>query len=300
MPRCPGRRPELSSVLAGSRSSCAGRRDRLAPWPPSGGQLDRRGLDRGSDAAEPSEPSEPVGPLGGRSLAGRPRRAERAGARHPRLGPLRLRASRLRLLARPPGTDRLAPGYIIVGLDELEAMSPRARTLNALLVLRGDAAPGLSRLSRRSDGRRSPLSLPPAQHLGRTDSVSYGSLWERWARGVNWTWINEHYRARLPERLRRDRHVAREPRSVPRQARPLDGAGGLESGRSTAGRLSEAAFSAALAREAGRALRPGGPALAGRGGMGPSRARASARDRRARGRRRRRTHRPADRSAAAS
>jgi heptose I phosphotransferase len=31
--------------------------------------------------------------------------------------------------------------------------------------------------------------------------VSYGSLWERWTKGVNWTWINERYRARLPENL---------------------------------------------------------------------------------------------------
>jgi heptose I phosphotransferase len=28
--------------------------------------------------------------------------------------------------------------------------------------------------------------------------VSYGSLWERWARGVSWSWINETYRAQLP------------------------------------------------------------------------------------------------------
>jgi heptose I phosphotransferase len=31
--------------------------------------------------------------------------------------------------------------------------------------------------------------------------VSYGSLWQRWSRGVSWTWINEQYRARLPEDL---------------------------------------------------------------------------------------------------
>jgi heptose I phosphotransferase len=31
--------------------------------------------------------------------------------------------------------------------------------------------------------------------------VSYGSLWERWARGVSWTWINERYRSRVPEDL---------------------------------------------------------------------------------------------------
>jgi heptose I phosphotransferase len=27
----------------------------------------------------------------------------------------------------------------------------------------------------------------------------YGSLWQRWTSGVSWTWINERYRARLPE-----------------------------------------------------------------------------------------------------
>jgi heptose I phosphotransferase len=31
--------------------------------------------------------------------------------------------------------------------------------------------------------------------------VSYGSLWQRWSRGVSWTWINDQYRARLPEDL---------------------------------------------------------------------------------------------------
>jgi heptose I phosphotransferase len=31
--------------------------------------------------------------------------------------------------------------------------------------------------------------------------VSYGSLWQRWSRGVSWTWINERYRARLPDDL---------------------------------------------------------------------------------------------------
>jgi heptose I phosphotransferase len=29
--------------------------------------------------------------------------------------------------------------------------------------------------------------------------LNYGSFWERWARGVKWTWINDDYRARLPE-----------------------------------------------------------------------------------------------------
>jgi heptose I phosphotransferase len=29
--------------------------------------------------------------------------------------------------------------------------------------------------------------------------LNYGSFWERWARGVNWTWVNERYRGHLPE-----------------------------------------------------------------------------------------------------
>jgi heptose I phosphotransferase len=31
--------------------------------------------------------------------------------------------------------------------------------------------------------------------------VKYGSLWERWARGISWTWINERYRSRIPDDL---------------------------------------------------------------------------------------------------
>jgi hypothetical protein len=31
--------------------------------------------------------------------------------------------------------------------------------------------------------------------------VKYGSLWERWARGVRWTWINDRYRSRIPADL---------------------------------------------------------------------------------------------------
>jgi heptose I phosphotransferase len=29
--------------------------------------------------------------------------------------------------------------------------------------------------------------------------VSYGSLWQRWSVGVKWTWINERYRAQVPD-----------------------------------------------------------------------------------------------------
>ncbi|MGO9467078.1 MAG: lipopolysaccharide kinase InaA family protein [Isosphaeraceae bacterium] len=31
--------------------------------------------------------------------------------------------------------------------------------------------------------------------------MKYGSLWERWVRGVSWTWINDRYRGRIPDDL---------------------------------------------------------------------------------------------------
>jgi heptose I phosphotransferase len=54
--------------------------------------------------------------------------------------------------------------------------------------------------------------------------VSYGSIWERWARGVSWTWVNERYRALVPEDLEvtamtlesRDRYHAKQGRSTAR------------------------------------------------------------------------------------
>jgi heptose I phosphotransferase len=54
--------------------------------------------------------------------------------------------------------------------------------------------------------------------------VSYGSLWQRWSSGIGWAWINEHYRARLPEDLisqvmtleSRDRFHAKQGRSTAR------------------------------------------------------------------------------------
>jgi heptose I phosphotransferase len=54
--------------------------------------------------------------------------------------------------------------------------------------------------------------------------VSYGSLWQRWFRGVTWTWINERYGARLPDDLAanvmtlesRDRFHAKQGRSTAR------------------------------------------------------------------------------------
>ncbi len=54
--------------------------------------------------------------------------------------------------------------------------------------------------------------------------MSYGTLWQRWFRGVNWTWINEQYRARLPDDLganvmtleSRDRFHAKQGRSTAR------------------------------------------------------------------------------------
>ena len=54
--------------------------------------------------------------------------------------------------------------------------------------------------------------------------MSYGSLWQRWTRGVSWTWINERYRARVPADLgenvmrleSRDRFHAKQGRSTAR------------------------------------------------------------------------------------
>jgi heptose I phosphotransferase len=54
--------------------------------------------------------------------------------------------------------------------------------------------------------------------------VSYGSIWERWAHGVSWTWVNDRYRARVPEDLAatvmtlesRDRFHAKQGRSTAR------------------------------------------------------------------------------------
>jgi heptose I phosphotransferase len=54
--------------------------------------------------------------------------------------------------------------------------------------------------------------------------VSYGSLLERWVRGVSWSWINEEFRARLPADFActvmslesRDRYHAKQGRSTAR------------------------------------------------------------------------------------
>ena len=54
--------------------------------------------------------------------------------------------------------------------------------------------------------------------------MNYGSFWERWARGVSWTWVNEQYRGRLPESFDAtimtlqtgDRHHVKQGRSTAR------------------------------------------------------------------------------------
>jgi hypothetical protein len=54
--------------------------------------------------------------------------------------------------------------------------------------------------------------------------VKYGSFWERWTRGVSWTWINDRYRTRVPGDLAatvmtlesRDRFHAKQGRSTAR------------------------------------------------------------------------------------
>jgi heptose I phosphotransferase len=34
--------------------------------------------------------------------------------------------------------------------------------------------------------------------MGRIRPVNYGSLWQRWTRGVSWAWVNDRYRDALP------------------------------------------------------------------------------------------------------
>ena len=54
--------------------------------------------------------------------------------------------------------------------------------------------------------------------------MSYGSLWQRWSRGVSWNWVNERYRAHVPDDLgttvmtieSRDRFHAKQGRSTAR------------------------------------------------------------------------------------
>ena len=54
--------------------------------------------------------------------------------------------------------------------------------------------------------------------------MTYGTLWQRWFRGVSWTWVNEQYRARVPDDVAdramtlesRDRFHAKQGRSTAR------------------------------------------------------------------------------------
>ena len=57
--------------------------------------------------------------------------------------------------------------YIVVGVDELQARSTRARTLEELALVFGDPPAGFPDLSGRSHSRRSTLSLPSAPAPGK-------------------------------------------------------------------------------------------------------------------------------------
>ena len=114
--------------------------------------------------------------------------------------------------------------YIVVGVDELQARAARASTLKSLLSYSATPLMDFPAFPGDPTPARSTLSLSPAPHLGRTGPVSYGSLRKRWVHGVSWTWINEHYRALLPEDLAatvmdlesRDRFHAKQGRSTAR------------------------------------------------------------------------------------
>ncbi len=151
--------------------------------------------------------------------------------------------------------------YIVVGLDELHAHEHPCQNARSPAHVLGDARRRFPGIPGRHDACCPALSLPSATDLGRTQSVSFGSLKTRWIHGVNWTWINESYRA-TPREHRRDRHEPREPRSLSREARPLHGPRGSARSRSAAAGLFEATLSIALARALGRALAPRRPAFA--------------------------------------
>ena len=53
------------------------------------------------------------------------------------------------------------------------------------------------------------------------------TLWQRWVRGVSWTWVNERYRGRLPEGFEATIMSLQTRRSPPREAGPFDGTGRL-------------------------------------------------------------------------
>ncbi len=99
-----------SFVCAGHCTQAALESIRTAHRRSSGGVFDCRRIDRRADAAQPSESPQPVGPLGRGPLACRACPGKRVGARYSRLGQIRFRSPRVRLLARQPGPDRLAPG----------------------------------------------------------------------------------------------------------------------------------------------------------------------------------------------
>ena len=89
--------------------------------------------------------------------------------------------------------------YILVGLDELNASSRRAATLKSVLAY--SATPLVDFPASPDDPKpgRATLPLPTPGNLGRTGPVNDRTLWQRWIRGVSWTWVNERYRGRLPE-----------------------------------------------------------------------------------------------------
>ena len=130
--------------------------------------------------------------------------------------------------------------------------------------------------------------------------MSYGSLWQRWTRGVSWTWVNERYRDSLPADFDAtlmaldapDRLHVKQGRSTARVVFHPAIATSPETRRAAVG-LPQAALSAPLAVGLAAMVDPAGRSLARGGRVGPPGTSPGARDRGPRGRRGRRTDRPA-------
>ena len=189
--------------------------------------------------------------------------------------------------------------YILVGLDELKASSPRAATLRALLAYVGTPLEEFPASPERPDPGRADLPLPTPGLMGRNRPVNYGSLWQRWTRGVRWTWVNDRYRDALPADFDAGLMALDTPRPAARQAGPIDRPGRLPRG-SAHERIVASALSVYLKRQyrlpwrhgwRRRSIPRGGtrprPPRVDPPGTGPGTG-----DRGSRGRRRRRADRP--------
>ena len=155
-------------------------------------QRDRRDP-RGLPAS--AQPPHPVGTLGRGAVAGRARPARLTSCSTPAAGPGSSRDARVRLLARPPGPDRLAPHLRGRRSRGAGGQQPQGANAQCAHGVRGHAGRGFPVDGGRPGRRGADLPVSPARLVGGPDPLSYGSLWERLVRGVRWSWVDPRYRA---------------------------------------------------------------------------------------------------------